>query len=637
MRGRWWSQPFAPEGSTYARSIKNQMRAAAHLDPLTVLVRETAQNTWDARRSGSDPEFRLSLQRLGERSSTWRDMLLPAPHLGGDAADLDRELTPDTTILIVSDRDTTGLGGPLRADRRPAPGERPDFVQFVRNSGAPRDRPASGGTYGFGKGILYLVSKVSTIVVDTNTAQAGTASRRLIGCSVGRDRFDRNDHGLTGRHWWGDIVDGVPEPLLDDTASDTADRLGLPGFGDGRTGTDIVVIAPNLDKGRSSDHPRSRQAAAEFMASSLLWHLWPKMVAGHDGRAMRFAVDVDGADVALPDPATTELAPFVRALTRVRDDRAEHYRRTIAPKDAGRFALEIDLAADATTPPDARERQAILTMARPFTGPSHHVARMRSPELVVDYLETVPHPNPELRYGAVFRATEDADAHFAAAEPPTHDAWIEKELHGTDLGVVRNARSFVHRQVEAALAPRTQTAPDAAGMGRLSARLGALMIPSRGSDVPTPSSTKDGNDGRPERKSGGSEPPAPGTSGTGRGRTARIVDGPRLHVIEGEDVVVVARVAVPGSDDERALTAEANVVVDGVPERQPPLDAPIPDVIGWSPVQSSPDPPKTPFAKGATVRIAAGADADWWVLATAVPDAVVAVRIRAAQGRHRAP
>ena len=100
---------------------------------------------------------------------------------------------------------------------------------------------------------------------------------------------------------------------------------------------------------------------------------------------------------------------------------------------------------------------------------------------------------------------------------------------------------------------------------------------------------------------------------------------------------MVAIVTVPASDQERALTADAHVIVDGVPERQPPIDAPTPQILGWSPVQDPTTPPRTPLARGTSVRITAGDDVDWWVVASAVPDAVVSLRVRAAQGRHHAP
>ena len=616
MTGRWWSQPFAPEGSAAAEGIVKQLGALS-LDPLTVLVREAAQNTWDARHGADAPLFSLELRPLGAHADAWRALLLPSPPRQA-GIDLDTVLDADTPILVVSDRGTVGLGGPLRAGFRPEPGQRPDFVQFVRNIGEPSDHLLGGGTYGFGKGIFYNISAVSTVLVDSCTVEDGPGRRRLIGSSLGPSWYDEHDRRFTGRHWWGDVVGDVPDPLLDDTAEVCAAALGLPGFEDDETGTDIVVIAPRLGLAGGADRVRTRHEAAEFMVSSILWHLWPKMVPDVPSRTMRFEVLVDGWSLPVPDPASTELAPFVRALTRIRDGGASRYRRTVPPRDAGGFALDPDAA-------EVGEPGSSVLAARPFDGPSRHVARMRSAELVVDYVESMTHPNPRLRYGAVFKASDDADPYFAAAEPPTHDTWAEQGLSGTALGVVRNARHFVHRQVEAELAPRaTSGSPATVGLGRLSARL-ATLLPS------PPSKATDGGErgrNRPEQ-----------TGVTSRARSSgstRITDGPRLHV-DGDEVFVIARVTVRASDEERRVIAEAYVTVDGAPERQPPAQAPTPSIIGWSPAHGDTGPPRAPVSAGPRLRLDAGEESDWWVVASALPDAVVSLRVGADEGRHRAP
>ncbi len=45
---RWFSQPYPPEGASAAEGIRNQL-GRPELDLLTILVRESAQNSWDAR------------------------------------------------------------------------------------------------------------------------------------------------------------------------------------------------------------------------------------------------------------------------------------------------------------------------------------------------------------------------------------------------------------------------------------------------------------------------------------------------------------------------------------------------------------------------------------------------------------
>ncbi|MGH4001838.1 MAG: hypothetical protein ACRDTJ_30745 [Pseudonocardiaceae bacterium] len=610
MTPTWWSQPFAPEGSATAEGIVKQLGLPS-LEPLTVLVREAAQNSWDARIGEIPVHFRLSLRRLGAVAETWHRYLLPPPDPRAGIP-LTEGLNTDSLMLVVSDRNTVGLGGPLRAGHRAPVGERPDFVQFLRNIGEPNDNQFGGGTYGFGKGIFFRVSQVSTILVDTRTLESGSAGRRLMGSSLGPSWFDAHDRRYTGRHWWGTVVDNVPDPLLDDHAASVIDDLALPGFRDHESGTDIVVLAPDLGStGGQDPRPRTPAETADFLVSSLLWHLWPKMIPDPDGRHMRFSVDLDGEPVDVPDPDDVpELRPFVRALQRVRGGDAVAYRRTVAPRHAGGFALEPDAAGPGPS-------NSVIDAARPFDGPSRHVARMRTAELVVDYLEATPHPNPLLRYGAVFKATEDADEHFAASEPPTHDSWVETGLSGTTKGVVQRARLFIHNQISATFAPAPlPTGDNTASLGELSSRLARLVPPS----LPDLDTEAGGRGGGAGGRAGGSRTGAP-----------RLLGTPILKMRDNGPVLL-ARVLIGASDTERAVTAEAHVVIDGgAQEQTPPIGASTPSILGWSSVTGD-----TEAVTGPVLRLPPGPTVEWWVSATHVEDAVVAFRVSSPSGRHRA-
>jgi hypothetical protein len=167
---KWWSQPYRPDGSATATGILRQLGRPG-LDELTVLVREAAQNSWDARRSEEPVHFAVSLEQLRERASAWQEHLLPAPE-GDSIGEFDASLDESSWIIVISDRGTFGLRGPTRADTSPAEGEGHDFVQFLRNVGEPRDTKLGGGTYGFGKGIFYRLSRVGSILVSTSTHTA---------------------------------------------------------------------------------------------------------------------------------------------------------------------------------------------------------------------------------------------------------------------------------------------------------------------------------------------------------------------------------------------------------------------------------------------------------------------------------
>ncbi|GAA4570273.1 hypothetical protein [Planotetraspora kaengkrachanensis] len=614
MSVRWWSQPFAPEGSAAAEGIVKQLGRPA-LDPLTVLVREAAQNSWDAHLPDGVVEFRVDVRVLGDDVHAWRELLLPGPQSGSNV-DLDKALRPESVVLVISDRNTRGLGGPLRAGER-SHGETPDFVQFIRNVGEPSDHEFGGGTYGFGKGIFYRLSQVGAILVDTHTAAGGASGRRLMGAALGHS-WHLDDRLFTGRHWWGLVAkDDVPDPVLAEQADAVSKRLKLPGFADGRTGTDIVVLAADLGPNGSETNARERtpQEAATFISSSILWNLWSKMVPDQHGHRMHFVVGVDGAGVPVPEPDSfDELAPFAEALREVRAGKGAAYSRTVPPKHAGSFAMALGAAGGEST-------RLVIAAARPFEGPSHHVARMRVAELVVDYLPGPLHPDPRLAYGGVFKASEDADALFASAEPPTHDDWVSKGLSGAARGVVVGARTFVQKQLDERLGIGPQAGgPGGQGLGQLSALLAGL-VPARLSGE-----HKTGDTGHDAGGFGGGLGSNGGNGSNGgttlrRGGKPRLIGTPMLRVHQ-QQPYLVAVVKVPAADVARVLSADVEVVLEGGGrESEPPLGASVPRIMQWQSFSGD------VVVQDKTIRISPGEESDWYVFATHVPDAVVRFRV----------
>ncbi|TLP62017.1 hypothetical protein [Microbispora triticiradicis] len=554
---------------------------------------------------------------LGDDVHAWREVLLPGP-LPDSKVDLEKALCPEAVVVVVSDRNSRGLGGPLRAGQRAHRGEIPDFVQFLRNVGEPSDHEFGGGTYGFGKGIFYRLSRVGAILVDTHTSEAGPSNRRLMGAALGHS-WSLGDRLFTGRHWWGLVAeDDVPDPILAFEADTVSRSLKLPGFADGRTGTDVVILAADLgSSGATSDaHERTPQEAATFIASSILWNLWPKMVPDEHGHQMRFQVYVDGSEILVPEPERfEELAPFVEALRDVRAGRGVAFSRTVPPKHAGSFGMALGAAGEST--------RLLVKAAKPFDGPSHHVARMRVAELVVDYLPGPPHPDPRIAYGGVFKSSEDADALFASAEPPTHDDWVSKGLSGAARGVVVGARSFVQKQLDERLGLAPQSGGSGGqGLGQLSALL-ASVVPARFSSSEQKDSTLDPAGGGAGRGGIGIN----GGNGLGSGAPSRRGGKPRfaglpvLQVHQGQPYLV-ATVKVPAADVARVLSADVDVVVEGGGrEGEPPLGAAVPQIMQWQSTAGD------VVVRGRTIRMPAGEESEWYVFATHVPDAVVRFRV----------
>lgn len=553
-RASWWSQRVAAEGSTASEGIRRQL-GKPKLDPLTVLIREAAQNSCDAALPGTrDVNFDVHIRALsGRRLQNWREFLLPEP--AGSTLGLADAMTREPHILTIADRGTSGLGGPLRADESPLDGERADFVKFIRNVGERKDVDLGGGSYGFGKGILYNVSRCHVIVADSRCVYRGRLQRRLIGAAMG-DGFESGGVRYTGRHWLGVDESGIAQALLDDEADAMAAALGLPGFSGEETGTTIAIVDIDLGTDKpESGKPRTPEDAAQFMASTMVWNLWPRMIGGGAESRLRCTVKSEGFLVDVPDPERSiELRPFVEAYRKL--ERPGEYdvpERKAAPQEIGRFARSETMAPV--------RRHPVLSLAAPFVGGAHHCARMRQADLVVNYVAGDPHPDEMIQYAGVFKSSVAADEYFAEAEPPTHDDWVTSGLQGTALGVVRLANSSVKSGMRLSLPDVARAVADDVSLAPLAGRLSGLV-----SGVRADGAGSDGVQAHRGRSSGRSA------------QRPRIIEGPFLDTRDG-DVSVVATVEFPRWAARKTVVAQPVVVIDGGVESADVLDAPV--VTGW--------------------------------------------------------
>lgn len=566
------------------------------LHPLVILLRETAQNSWDARQ-GDSISLTYAVEPLGEaRVDGFKRHLSPGPLDGLPLMDW---LRSDAPILIVSDRRTSGLGGPTRSDVAYEGPDRPNFVNFMRNVGEKRDRELGGGTYGFGKGILYRQAQAGVVLVDTMCVFEGRSQRRVMAAGLG-DPFTLEHRRHTGRHWWGQTVDGIIEPFVGDDAVIVASELGLKGFSAGETGTDVYVLGADFGPSDDPEGRLDRHQAGEMLVSAALWNLWPMLIDHGGSRSIDITVTVDGVALPIPDPeALARLQPFVQALVKLNAGEGLVNTRRSAPIEVGRFA--------ASTGPYMPNEPDIIRRAEPFEGPSRHCALMRSVELVVGYVEGPPPSDPLLQYGAVFRASEEADEYFAEAEPPTHNAWYTQNLSGTARGVVTGARTFYTRELE-----RLMSEPSHEGehvrvpLGKLSHHLARLL----------PAATGDGGG-----DSGG------GGGGGGGGVSPRLLklEGSARFDLDDDEPRIIQDVSVLASERIR-LIATASVAVDGGSEKQAPAKSELPQVLGWT---AGPDS----WVDGGELIVGPDDSRKWTSVVRPAADASTVVRVRAEKAK----
>lgn len=462
-----WSEPFGAHGGFHAHSA-GQTLGRPDLEQHALLLRESVQNSWDARK-GESIAFRMDLLRPDQAQRRFLfEKVLTDPPKALKFAPIQR--ASDLGLLVITDRRTRGLGGPTRSDL--ARGGRKDFVGLVRNIGRSQDKQIGGGTYGFGKGILFDSSAVGTVLIYTRTKEGGRVESRFIAAGIGDD-YEEGGKPYTGRHWWGrhDPDVGV-EPYLDAEADECAEALGI-NFLEGETGTSIAVVAPRAgDRGfDSADMQKLSQAALDWA--------WPHMV-GVSGRAsIEFAFTEAGREVPVENPRTH---PLYR-----------HYAK----------AYELAVGTDDTNAPEKnvfveeypdlrariwseRPRQALgsLSVARftprnlkPDEPKLSKVALMRDPRFVVKYMAVEKDPS-DLASVGVFIADPEVDEVFADAEPVAHDDWQPVSLGNRQRNVVRiglNRITKMFSERNAGQASRHEEDRNLQGVATLSAALGDVV------------------------------------------------------------------------------------------------------------------------------------------------------------------
>ena len=426
----WFPKPFAAGDLDGVGALK--MLDGASLPAQAVLVRETAQNSWDAR---VDETTRPRVSYHGfELTEQQLDLLRKTVFVdagSGSGTGLAELLSsPNVNVLEIADRGTTGLGGPTRNDITFEEGVPTDWVDFVLTLGARQDTEHGGGTFGFGKVIAYAASSATTVLIWSKAIVDGKRCSRLIASAMG-ESFDIDNRRFNGRQWWGRAVDDRIEPLTGDEADRLAEQLFSEPFQAKETGTSILILGPDLTDSLSQ--------LMDDISTAVLWNLWPKIIPDLDCEApMPIAITLNGAPVPIEDPTTHPmLGGFVSSLQLIRqtqadDEVGEHPMSKISqlmmqrPKAVlGHLAVTTvpsfskQVSSSSNTETDERFKNPIV----PIATNASHIALMRNKaELVVTY-ESMP---GEIGIGnrcGVFRPVIAVDNAFAKAEPPAHDSW----------------------------------------------------------------------------------------------------------------------------------------------------------------------------------------------------------------------
>jgi hypothetical protein len=434
-----YSMERSPQGNF------DQMRLLdARLSLESMLVRESVQNSWDARSDtrGSEPVyFELRAGHFeGQRADLLRRLFEDGPSAGlppsattGSSLQtvLERTRIP---FLIVGDRGTVGLTGEPVSRL----GEQPDhqrFARFMLDMGRPPGSTVGGGTYGYGKTVLWRSSECATVLAYSRFRETdGRTGSRLMAAAMG-DPHTEGTTERTGRHWWG-VADESANilPVEGEAADRIARELGIWESADERTGTSVLILGARFSS--ATDVLRLREAVR--------WHCWPKWVEVAGRRDMEFAFHCDGEALDPLDPRQDPmLEPFASALARVLDGHGkacEVYRPIVT---AGH--VDWVLRALRSEPPiRGLTEEDQVSDVRPIEGPLNHVALVRRKPTLHVRFEEFPGPAPDgaMRAGVFLTAENaegiDVEGAFARSEPPTHDDWAWSSMErGWDKTIVK--------------------------------------------------------------------------------------------------------------------------------------------------------------------------------------------------------
>jgi hypothetical protein len=621
------SERYPPEGGAGGDAARRAL-GKPKLDPLSVLIRESVQNSWDARckpeNKKSSISFTASLDVCDDRAfKALAENVFAETPSGGHP--LRRCLRRGMTRLILEDRNTVGLGGPVFKDEKGSPTEPRHFIRFFRDIGRAAHSSTGGGTYGYGKSVFFNASAASTVVVRTRfRTAAGRFENRLMAMSLWSAS---EDEVFTGRHWW-----GVPSPrrnlvapLVGADCERIADRLGFRPFEADETGSGFMIVAPKL----ALSPEETLEAVARRIGETMVVWYWPRMLGGFDRAGkISFRVFSNGTDVPVPDPRQS--VPFdiyARALSNLQKKRSDDASpetpdlveeiRSERPK-ARLGWLSLSLASRRARPAweIANDSELpVLEQLKDESGDppvSRHVALVRSPGQVIRYLPTSVYPNAQLEYGGIFILDTDSDAvqdEFIESEPPSHDDWVAPERGSQGRSVVRIGKRRIaeaaERFAESGRIPIVGGPQDP--LGEVSADLGQLL-------------SAEGTGARPEVNG------RPRGKGGRRGPRVQLLDDGRLEERSGRKVFVLTfqvESEIPESG-LRIIAKPKVIVAGGAAENEAPANATTPKVLGWRKTGNDAD------ERSAEILDLASADAGTWEVAVSIPpDAVVGVSLSA--------
>lgn len=557
----WYSQPTGM--GTFTSEGTEKLLGTPGIETLELLVRESAQNSWDAALDGSIPTFGVDYRHL---STEQRHLIAETIFREGRQHTLlpDSLKKRDLDVLEIWDRGTTGLNGPVRADLTIPDKVPTNFIDLIYMIGSSNKKQDAGGNYGFGKSSAFKSSEAKAIVYWTVCRnELGILEHRFIASAVSSE-FDIDGRSYVGRHWWGQRIEDPTsgearlEPLVGVEAQELGEALFARKFVGDETGTSILIVDPDelAIIGNISEEeilPAEIFNSAEEQMTKVnkrltdvvMKHLWPKLVTSNDRRRMRIFVNKIEItqDMGQRYPY---VGSYVACLDAVRN-KHDGIESSLLQPNIEVIPIVVGRGREVVGHLALTNGINAATMMGDVSGeildtdiPKNSVALMRDgAELIVKYVSGIQeHPKEVLYWTGVFKPCPKFDPDFASAEPSSHDDWVVGSLQGVSKTRVKISLQRIEEGVRGFLGSNEPVrAPAGAGsVSALALELGRLI-----------SVIADGAEGETEPESGGNG--TGGSDGESEGGKKRKKTGSRNGVQDRS--VLVSEITLEATLDQR--------------------------------------------------------------------------------------
>jgi len=238
-----------PGPNSIAGTASTKLLHGSEMDDLTVMLRETVQNSWDARGESELIGYAFNGVVLSDKELANLRLCIGQNTYGKTVVDFIEN--NGRCAIEIADVGTTGLDGDTTYDNNHT--ELSRFLKFVFEVGNTMQGAGAGGSFGYGKASLYKVSKVGTVAIYSRIKKRSGYEERFIIKSI--NRFEDHDDSSSGVYWWGERIHTPADdsysrsilPVTGNDANEIAKSLGMRTLSNSESGTVLLVYEPYLD------------------------------------------------------------------------------------------------------------------------------------------------------------------------------------------------------------------------------------------------------------------------------------------------------------------------------------------------------------------------------------------------------